>query len=809
MSVLLSLLAISCSNKDDYYDRPDWLEAPVYDILKEKGNFSLYLECIDKTPYAKVLKGAGNYTVFAPNDNAFKAFMQKNNYATVADIPVDELKKIVGYTMIYNKYDSNTLGGIAGEYIKRRTSYYKTIYQEKVNGVDSWVADLSTTTGNIMTPFRFIPVLTSKYFRTNSLGDGRADYAHFYPNASFDSIRIQNAGVVEKDIYAENGIIHVLDSVPYVLKNIDELLKENKDGFSSMKNLLDFSYDGTSYYVQYQESNTLTEEYKKLYPEKNITNLYAKFYTGLPFQPNQELYGSSSGSTLGVEQGGYTMIVPSKQAIDNYFSTKILNRGYKTLNELPKEVITDFLQAHMKDELIWPSGYATGQNANGEFLNGEGSRGKTFDQAGVVSSTLASNGILYQTNDVVKSKYFETVFSEILLNPNYQLLNYAMKKFYFSTLMEDLMKSPLTGYIEENYTIILPTDDQLKADGFSYDNVANTFSNRYIANGAEDRLKRIIRMGIFRRIKNSELNTSLPEFVTSKIPTQYDGYGYAVNEYGDVIRYKNNQVQGVGNFLDNKDFVTLTKVGEFNNGVVYKGDKLLQYSPRTTQPSANAGWNDESLYNFVARYVKTTGQGKIFLSYMTRALLNTTDGKLTGIPEGNYYTILIPTDAILNQAKNAIINKFGIVLPDTSSVVATNPTAFRTAQEFVQSCFLSGTVLPDDGEKYIIPSTPANTREMTLSTMMRANAPELGLLQEKTYMTIKKNDDLTMTFIPKDITLGDKTLVDGGIGITKIDQTVTINRTRLNVNTPYYSNFMGPRAVIHAVNNYPWFKIVK
>ncbi len=831
LCVLLSLLAVSCSNKDDYYDRPDWLEAPVYDILKEKGNFSLYLECVDKTPYTKVLKGAGNYTVFAPNDSAFRTFL---NGRTVDALSEAELRKIIGYTLVFNKFDAERLGDklnstlwISGGVMRRMTSYYKTLYKEDLTKViangapNTWVVDYSKNKVGIFTPYRYVPVLTDKYFTVNGLGDGRADYSAFYPGVTYNNLQVANAGVLTKNLYAENGVIHEVNAVPYTLKNLDEMLKEDNDGYADMKNLFNFSSNGTPYFVTYTEDKLLTEQYKKIYPDSNITTLYTKSYTGLPYILNNESYASVNNSSLSDEQSGYTLVVPRKSAIDNYFNTRILNRsfnigatkydGYTKREDLPGDVIKDFLQSHMLDELVWPSNYHLALNYNSEFFNGKGSTGNKFADAGVDASHLASNGILYQTQDVIKSKYFETVFSQILLNPNFSMLNTAMKNFYLNTLMEDLLKSPLSGFAEENYTIILPTDAQLKADGFVYDQVANTFSNNNTTD-AEGRLKRLIKMGIFRRVNqpNGGINTSLPDFQVSKIPTQYAGYGYAVNEFGDVIKFKGNQVQGVGNQLENS-LVTLTQVGDlntFNNGTVFVGDKLLQYSKRSS-----GSFTEETLYQFIVRFVKATGQGKAFLSYLERSLL--TSGKITGVPEGDFYTIIIPADypvyttlqSPMNQAKNSKFNTVGVVLPDTLGVVASDAAAMKTAGEFVQSCFLQGYVLPDDGSKYITPFSPADTRQLKVPTMMRANNPATGLINEKTYMTVNKNDDGTMNFVPNDIVLGDKILVDGGIGTSTLQSASTINRTRLNANTPYYSNFTGPRAVIHLVNNYHWYKI--
>ena len=97
MLMLCLLLIVSgCNNdKEEYFAEPSWLEPPIYTVLQEKGRFTKYLQCIDSTLYASVLKGAGLYTVFAPNDDAFATYLSTHGYNSVADIPYPEIEKIV------------------------------------------------------------------------------------------------------------------------------------------------------------------------------------------------------------------------------------------------------------------------------------------------------------------------------------------------------------------------------------------------------------------------------------------------------------------------------------------------------------------------------------------------------------------------------------------------------------------------------------------------------------------------------------------------------------------------------------------
>jgi uncharacterized surface protein with fasciclin (FAS1) repeats len=77
--ILLGCAFTACKNEiDEYYARPDWLEPNIYDMLKEKGQFSSYLSVVDKAGYRDVLGRAGYFMVFAPTKEAFSNPSRKN-----------------------------------------------------------------------------------------------------------------------------------------------------------------------------------------------------------------------------------------------------------------------------------------------------------------------------------------------------------------------------------------------------------------------------------------------------------------------------------------------------------------------------------------------------------------------------------------------------------------------------------------------------------------------------------------------------------------------------------------------------------
>ena len=139
----IAIVFASCSKKefDEYYGRPENLEEPVYQILREKGNFSMLLQTIDKAGYADILGKSGYWTMFAPNDEAFNAFLQEKGFSSIDDIDSTLAGQIVKYGLIYNAFRTERLpdyqssgGWVENAAFKRRTAYYDGFKTQNIDG---------------------------------------------------------------------------------------------------------------------------------------------------------------------------------------------------------------------------------------------------------------------------------------------------------------------------------------------------------------------------------------------------------------------------------------------------------------------------------------------------------------------------------------------------------------------------------------------------------------------------------------------------------------------------------------------------
>ncbi|MCD1294127.1 Nex18 symbiotically induced protein [Methanocella sp. CWC-04] len=133
----------------------EMMQTTVIDVVKQSENFKTLEKAIREAGLADVLTGRGPFTVFAPNDDAFKRIPQDTLNSILKD--KSRLARILKYHVVRGRYTSNDL---------------------------SAEESLKTLEGSV------IPINMTGYNRI-----------------------IGSAKAIQPDIKASNGIIHVIDSV--------------------------------------------------------------------------------------------------------------------------------------------------------------------------------------------------------------------------------------------------------------------------------------------------------------------------------------------------------------------------------------------------------------------------------------------------------------------------------------------------------------------------------------------------------------------------------------------------------------------
>jgi uncharacterized surface protein with fasciclin (FAS1) repeats len=160
---LLIIIGTSCNNDDDT-DATPVADNTITGIASSNADFSILVEALTKADLATTLKGVGPYTVFAPTNAAFTAFLKTTPYAAIKDVPKEALTQILLNHVVSGKVKSTDL----------TTGYIKTL------------AKGGASTTNTLSMY----VNTSSGVKLNGVSK-----------------------VVTADIMATNGVIHVVDAV--------------------------------------------------------------------------------------------------------------------------------------------------------------------------------------------------------------------------------------------------------------------------------------------------------------------------------------------------------------------------------------------------------------------------------------------------------------------------------------------------------------------------------------------------------------------------------------------------------------------
>lgn len=133
----------------------DTSSSTVVEIAVSNPDFSILVEAVTKADLAGALSAEGPFTVFAPNNDAFKALFANLGVKGVEDLTAEQLTPILTYHVVSGKVMSGDLSNTS----------VKTLNGGKIK------VDLS------------------------------------------DGVKINDSNVIAADIKGKNGVIHVIDKV--------------------------------------------------------------------------------------------------------------------------------------------------------------------------------------------------------------------------------------------------------------------------------------------------------------------------------------------------------------------------------------------------------------------------------------------------------------------------------------------------------------------------------------------------------------------------------------------------------------------
>lgn len=751
------------STKEEQYERPAWLEPPIYQQLQEKGNFTHYLACVDKAGYTQTFRGAGYYTVFAPTDEAFAAFLLEHGLDSVGSMTDEMAKNIITYSLAvspasfdqiddYQNASTTATEASKTDVAFKRTTYnYKWVYTDHdlSTGEDKAVIDMNAVESEVPVPGGFeendynqknIPFFTANFMAKSGLSS--YDYNYFYPNTELTEFNVANAKVLEKDLWAENGIIHVVDKVILPLDNLEEVLAKTTE-CSEFKDILDrylvtYTKASDNFQLKFEQSSGKSDA------------VYVKDYPYCSFALNCENYLKFGGGTqMDAQTDGWTLFAPSNQALNDFYKNKFFRYGYNSLDEMPSFVILELVNAHLFRTTVWPSKFATTGNPYGEEAR--------FDASSdVFKKEIGSNGIFYAVNKVQNTDAFNTVLGDVILNPNYSLMYQAL------TNLEPLV-STLKNTVS-NYILFLITNDEMTAAGFKYNSASlaweftNDVNRPDLGTHVTTALARFINMHIV--LTTSEMRANGIDIM--------EGSGL-LKTYGDeYIKYKSGEVYGSGNAAGKRPKVSLKIDSGSKNGQSYALDKALLFSNGNigevlSVASLTANYRSTTLLRYLekiagASYVNDEGT----TTYVSNCVYNNTTKAIKDLANTDVITVFLPNDpAIVSAIADGKLKSLANFAPDGDlNVLADDNVAL---EKFIKYHIVKGNII-------------------------------LGDQVNSSYTSYLKLDDGTYATL----------LVQGTPG-SPGSMTVTDNQGRTaniitTVSTTY--NILGNRAIVHVIDNY-------
>lgn len=443
-------------------------------------------------------------------------------------------------------------------------------------------------------------------------------------------------------------MIHIIDRVLTPLQSIDEYLR-NKPQYSEFRKLLE------KYMVQFIPNVAATTKYNLVTGLNN--QVYVKVYSALlSYSPNNENFLKVEDNDG--QKDGWTMMVPTNTALDNYINTVLLQH-YPSIDSLPSQVLADLLSSHMWPTTVWPSKFAATYNALGE-------PGKLNPTTDIVDPQVLSNGLFYGTNKVQDANVFSTVYGKAYLDPKYSI----MTMLYNMDLKGTVTNSNL------RFTVFMMSDSAIHANGYSYN--ANTNAWSYTPRGGATTTSDAVRLNLLRILSTGVVLTPNGELNNLSQPGITNSYA------GECLVYNNNQVLSVGN-IDSNTVVHITGSANASNGLVYYTDNMFGFTQ-----------------NNVGIYLQKLGTAagspfSYFWKYLSSSSIYTAaTGAITGMQSGSFYTVLAPDSAAIVQAVNdGFLPGTGTAPNMVPNFAPTDAAGQNLVANFILNHIVSATIIPD------------------------------------------------------------------------------------------------------------------
>lgn len=487
VSGIALVLLSGCQTLTDQeiYQRPGWLPGKLYTTVSVQQNLSMFTEVLQLSELDKILDVSGSWSVFAPTDEAMKLYLAENGYSKVSDIPNDKLVKLAKFHVIQNPWSLEQLKllGSNGWRLDKDTKPASYAYKREtmlknpdekywiVKGskkemivMDSTISDKARMV--FVQSRKYVPVFYDEYFKVNSISP--SDYA-FYFKRPFEQGKVFYAGakIIQSDILAENGFVHIIDKVVDPMLNGKEFLEIEKPG-ESYKLFLELIY---WHFPKFEMNISATTSQYEVRLGHVVDTLWDLKYVNLAFNLQEErildIY-----QTL-IKHNG--LVAPTDKAFREFLDGTLTAKSgfphWADYKALPIDVANIIVSQHLKSSPIYPStsGY--------QDIFKKDSRFKQSEQS-IIRKEFGSNCTFIGLDSYIPDRVFTSVTGPVFCRPSYSVFRRALQ---YSGALNTIAnhKGPLYFFPIPDYT--LQSDSSLLVNWINRDDDKYNFTayNRF------------------------------------------------------------------------------------------------------------------------------------------------------------------------------------------------------------------------------------------------------------------------------------------------------------------------------------------
>ncbi|HKJ79407.1 MAG TPA: fasciclin domain-containing protein, partial [Prolixibacteraceae bacterium] len=345
----------------DPYAEPPWLGGSSIETLEERGNYTIFLKLMEKANYKEPISKQ-LFTLFVPNDEAFREYFNSAGINSVEDLSKEEAVNLFTLHVLRNprsriqlvyEYawgefqgpDQGRLGEYASLFHRKPTPSTSIPYRETIKYLPGRVGEEVL----IYTGEKNVPLFSEEFFYDYGGASDGSDYLFMYPDSKWKegyapdlkALNWHNAMVIpnpeipeELEVRTASGFIYFIDRVVPPMPSIEEYMRDNPDKFG-------LYYDILQRFATY--GNARSDEQNRVLLQKGYEMVF-----------NLAEERGTSTNTAVPPQNMWSAFLPTNETLQKYLDDTVL-KNYSSLDSVPRVTLFYILQTQLSRTMVLKS----------------------------------------------------------------------------------------------------------------------------------------------------------------------------------------------------------------------------------------------------------------------------------------------------------------------------------------------------------------------------------------------------------------------------------------------------------------------